>query len=55
MFAASAGRAAAVQILLAHGADVSAADDGGGTPLEYAAFNGHAASVQLLERAGAVE
>ena len=40
-----------VQLLLQHGADVHAADDG---PLQWASANGHTAVVQLLIQHGAV-
>jgi ankyrin repeat protein len=42
-----------VEVLLARGAPVNAAVDGGHTPLHSAAFNGNAAIVRLLLAAGA--
>jgi ankyrin repeat protein len=42
-----------VEVLLAHGAPVNAAVEGGHTPLHSAAFNGNAALVELLLAHGA--
>lgn len=54
--AAATGRAANIRLLLAKGADVNAApdsEDGGLTPLQVAATNGHAEAVAALLAAGA--
>ena len=51
--AASAGHEGAVQILLGHGADVSARTKGGRSALHYAASKGHVRVAQVLSEAGA--
>ena len=53
MHAAEGGDLARAQKLLAAGADVNEADDGGWTPLFNAAHHGHAALVRLLLSHGA--
>ncbi|AMV40288.1 acyltransferase family protein [Planctomyces sp. SH-PL62] len=53
LWAAAGGRAEAVELLLARGADVNAADREGGTALHAAAFLGHEKVVEALVRAGA--
>lgn len=41
------------KLLIAHGADVNAADNGGGTALQVAAYRGNLAVARLLLKAGA--
>ena len=53
MHAAEGGDLARAQKLLAAGADVNEADDGGWTPLFNAAHHGHAALIRLLLSHGA--
>merc|ERR1712023_371004 len=56
MFAAGAGRAAAIVTLLKNGAEVDVATENGTTALTAAAFGGHAAVVTvLLERGSKTE
>ena len=49
------GDTAAVQALLAKGADVNAKDEKGGTALMVAGQNGHAASVEALAQVGILD
>ena len=51
--AASGGHSAIVKLLLEHGADPNAAQDGGFTPLHSAAQNDDRESVEALLEAGA--
>jgi uncharacterized protein len=51
--AAWAGHPDAIEVLLAHGADVNLADASGVTPLMAAATQGHDETVRLLARRGA--
>jgi ankyrin repeat protein len=51
--AASGGHAAIIKLLLEHGADPNAAQDGGFTPLHSAAQNDDRESVEALLEAGA--
>ena len=53
ILAASSGRVAAMEALLAAGAEIDAADDHGYTALMRAALNGHDAAVKLLLENGA--
>jgi ankyrin repeat protein len=54
LFAAAAkGHADVIQVLLAHGADIHARDDWGGTPLHRAAGEGQTRSAEVLLEAGA--
>jgi ankyrin repeat protein len=53
LLAVAAGRASAVEILLAHGADPNAVDADGHTPLELAHAAGQDLVVAMLQRAGA--
>lgn len=53
MWAAVAGRVAAVELLIKRGADVNAAGSDGGTALHAAAFLGHEKTVDALIRGGA--
>ena len=53
LWAAVAGRAEAVELLIRRGADVNAVDRDGGTPLHAAAFLGHEKTVDVLVRNGA--
>ncbi|MBY0460434.1 MAG: ankyrin repeat domain-containing protein, partial [Gemmataceae bacterium] len=52
-FAAAAGNAGGVKVLLHHKADVNADSGGGWTPLHHAARGGHLEVVKLLIAAGA--
>ena len=51
--AAAGGHSAIVKLLLEHGADPNASQDGGFTPLHSAAGNGDGESVEALLEAGA--
>ncbi len=53
LWAASTGRAKAIELLIDRGADVNAADRDGGTALLVAAFLGHEKAVDVLIRHGA--
>src|SRR4029077_1344055 len=53
MWAAVAGRAGALDLLISRGADVTAAGRDGGTPLHGAAFLGHEKAVDVLLSNGA--
>jgi ankyrin repeat protein len=53
--AAQNGYSIAAEVLLTAGADVSAKDDYGRTPLSWAAQNGHEAVVKLLLETGRVD
>ena len=51
--AATYNRVGVAKLLLTRGADVSATDKWGGTPLQYASFNGHSDLVELYMVQGA--
>src|SRR5580698_1123559 len=51
--AARGGETRIAKLLIAHGADVNARDDGGSTPIEEAAWRGETAMVRLLIEKGA--
>jgi peptidoglycan/LPS O-acetylase OafA/YrhL len=53
LWAAAAGQAEAIELLIGRGADVNAADRKGGTALLAAAFLGHEKAVDVLIRHGA--
>jgi ankyrin repeat protein len=54
LFAAAAkGHADVIQVLIAHGADIRARDDWGGTPLHRAAGEGQTRAAEVLLEAGA--
>ncbi|MCC6447027.1 MAG: ankyrin repeat domain-containing protein [Armatimonadetes bacterium] len=53
MWAVSANRRAAVEVLLQAGASIQAQDWGGHTALEWAAWEGHTALITRLQQAGA--
>ena len=53
LWAAAAGRAEAIELLIGRGADVNAVDRDGGTALHAAAFLGHEKAVDVLIRNGA--
>jgi ankyrin repeat protein len=42
-----------VRLLLAHGADVSAKDDKGETPLDWAKYRNHSAAIDAMSRVSA--